>query len=181
MDLLSPFGSAPYFLFLCLLVFSRGMDFLSTWIATPNLLLEANPIARKLGWRMGIMLNGVLCFAFAAWPLPAIVIITTSLLVAARNLQSAWLMRSLGEDQYRLWIRQRVKESRLGLYLFCLLTQTALIASVGATVMGFSDYGANPDWSHLVPFAVGAGIVTFAVVVTVYTLLSLWRLRRSQD
>jgi primosomal protein N' (replication factor Y) len=40
-------------------------------------------IAKKLGWRWGIPINFVLCFAFAFWPLPAIVISTTSLLVAA--------------------------------------------------------------------------------------------------
>ena len=44
------FGSSHYFLFLALLAFGRGMDFLSTWIATPNLVLEGNPLARKLGW-----------------------------------------------------------------------------------------------------------------------------------
>ena len=32
---------------------ARGMDFLSTWVATPNLVLEGNPIAKKLGWKMG--------------------------------------------------------------------------------------------------------------------------------
>ena len=83
---------------LALLVFARGMDFLSTWIATPNLVLEGNPIAKKLGWRWGLLLNVVLVLALALWPLSAIVISTTSVLVAARNFQSAWLMRSLGED-----------------------------------------------------------------------------------
>ena len=88
MEDLIPFGSARYFLILALLLFARGMDFLSTWIATPNLVLEANPIAKKLGWKWGMAVNLLLCPAFALWPLPAIVIITTSLLVAARNFQS---------------------------------------------------------------------------------------------
>ena len=35
-----PFGSRAYLVMLVLLVFSRGMDFLSTWVATPNLVLE---------------------------------------------------------------------------------------------------------------------------------------------
>ena len=84
-------------LFLLLFV-ARGMDFLSTWVATPNLVLEGNPIAKKLGWKWGIPLNLALCVGLAFWPLPAIVISTTSVLVAARNFQSAWLMRSLGEQ-----------------------------------------------------------------------------------
>jgi hypothetical protein len=57
MDSFVPFGSFEYFMFLALLGFGRGMDFLSTWIATPNLVLEGNPLAKKLGWRGGLWLN----------------------------------------------------------------------------------------------------------------------------
>jgi hypothetical protein len=171
MDETIPFGSALYFVILALLLFARGADFLSTWIATPNLVLEANPIAKKLGWKGGAVLNLVLCTVFAAWPLPAIVISTTSLLVAARNFQSAWLMRCLGEEPYRYWVVERVRETPMPLYLFCLLAQTALVAAIGVGLMCFSQW-------HLVPFAVGMGIVTYAVAVTLFTLLALWRVRR---
>ena len=174
MEDLVPFGSPAYCVFLAVLMFARGMDFLSTWIATPNLKLEANPIARRLGWKGGIVLNVVLCFVFALWPLPAIVIITSSLLVAARNFQSAWLMRLLGEDEYRCWIHDRVSEVGLGLYLFCLLSQTILIGSIGGTLIYFSDL-------HLIPLAVGTGILTYAVAVLIFTLLSLGRIRRSAN
>src|SRR5271156_5774812 len=95
------FASREYFWFFSLLLFARGMDFLSTWVATPNLVLEGNPLAKKLGWRWGIPVNAAFCFGLALWPLPAIVISTASVLVAARNFQQAWLMRSLGEEHYR--------------------------------------------------------------------------------
>src|SRR5258707_7633975 len=101
MEELVKFGSGPYCVLTALLVFSRGMDFLSTWIATPNLVLEGNPIAKKLGWKWGVPLNVVICLLIAMWPLSAIVVSTASVLVAARNFQSAWLMRSLGEESYR--------------------------------------------------------------------------------
>ncbi len=169
---LIPLGSARYFLILAILLFARGMDFLSTWIATPNLVLEANPLAKKLGWKWGMAVNMILCAAFALWPLPAIVIITTSLLVAARNFQSGWVMRSLGEERYRCWVAERLAQTSLRLYLFCLLAQTILLAGIGAALMYFS----NLFW---VPFAVGMGIITYALAVTVYTLLSVWRLRRT--
>src|SRR5205085_1145790 len=71
-------GSREYLAFLSLLLFSRSMDFLSTWIATPNLILEANPVARKLRWKWGIPVNLALCVIFARWPLTAIIISTTS-------------------------------------------------------------------------------------------------------
>ena len=60
MDDSVPFGSREYLLMLALLVFARGMDFLSTWAASPRLKLEANPLAKFLGWKWGIVLNVVL-------------------------------------------------------------------------------------------------------------------------
>jgi len=173
MEDIVPFGSRVYALVFLLLVVARGMDFLSTWVATPNMVLEGNPIAKKLGWRWGIPLNVALCIAFAFWPLPAIVISTTSVLVAARNFQSAWLMRSLGEHIYRDWHVERVQETSVTLYLFCLFAQTALTAGVGGGVIYFS-WDREP-----VVLAIGLGIIAYAVAVAFYTLLGIVRLRRA--
>ena len=169
---LVPFGSRSYALLGLLLLVSRGMDFLSTWVATPNMLLEGNPIAKKLGWKWGIPVNISMCFIFAFWPLPAIVISTTSVLVAARNFQSAWLMRSLGEQLYRDWHIERIQETSVTLFLSCLFAQTSLIAGLGGAVIFFSQ-------QHLVPMGIGLGIIAYAIAVTFFTLLSIWRLRRS--
>jgi hypothetical protein len=169
-----PFASREYLLFLLVLLLARGMDFLSTWVATPNLLLEGNPIARKLGWRWGVPVNVALCLSLACWPLPAIVVSTTSLLVAARNFQSAWLMRSMGEQRYREWHFERLRESGLPLYLVCLLGQTILVASVGFALAFIAD----AQRAEL-PLAIGMGIVAYALAVFVFTLLGVWRFRRS--
>ena len=179
MDDVVPFASRQYGLFLLLLAFSRGMDFLSTWIATPNLVLEGNPIAKKLGWRWGIPLNVAVCFAMAFWPLSAIAISTTSVLVAARNFQSAWLMRSMGEQLYRDWHVSRIQETRITLYLFCLAGNTLLTAAVGAAVIFFSRTAR--ETILLVPFAIGVGVIAYAAAVLFYTLLAVWRLRRAVD
>lgn len=172
MDEIVPFGGRWYWILLALLVFSRGMDFLSTWIATPNLVLEGNPLAKKLGWKWGVALNVVLVAVLAMWPLSAIVVATASVLVAARNFQSAWLMRSLGEAAYRDWHVQRIQETRVTLYLFCLAGNTLLNAAVGAALIYFSRL-------RLVPFAIGMGIVTYAMAVAFYSLLAVWRLHRA--
>jgi hypothetical protein len=148
------------------------MDFLSTWIATPNLLLEANPIARKLGWRWAIPINAAMCVAFAFNPLAAVVISTTSILVAARNFQSAWLMRSTGEEAYREWMGERLGETPPTLFLFCLFAQAILVSAVGLGLMYFSAW-------HLVPLGIGTGIVGYALAVVIFSLISLWRSRRT--
>ena len=179
MDDFLPFPSRDYFLMLFLLLVARGMDVLSTWVATPNLLLEGNFIAKKLGWRWGLPINLGVCLVLAFWPLPAIVISTTSVLVAARNFQSAWLMRSLGEHAYRDWHVQRIQETRITLYLFCLAGNTLLTAGVGAAVIYFSNMPAAGGQPLLVPFAIGVGIMVYAGAVAFYTLLAIWRLRRA--
>ncbi len=170
------FASRGYWLMFTLLVAARGMDFLSTWIATPNMVLEGNPVAKKLGWRGGIPVNLGLCALLAFWPLPAIVLITTSVLVAARNFQSAWLMRSLGEHLYRDWHVERVQETRASLYVFCLLGQTMLTASVGVVLIYCSNRSQD---NALIPTAIGMGIVAYAVAVAFFTLLAVYRMRRA--
>jgi hypothetical protein len=166
-----PFGSRAYFVFLAVLVAGRGADFFSTWIATPNLVLEANPIAKKLGWRWGLLVNGALCGVFAMWPLPAIIICTTSLLVASHNFQEAWLMRALGENRYRSWKGEAVAEARLPLAVACYAAQTVLGGSVGAALVWFN--GDQP-----VPLGVGLGIIGYAVAVSIYSLAALRRSRK---
>jgi len=176
MEDLVPFGSRVYAELLLLLFVARGMDFLSTWIATPNMVLEGNPVAKKLGWKWGVPINVAMCFGFALWPLPAIVISTTSALVAARNFQSAWLMRSLGEDRYREWHIERIQETNITLYLFCLFGQTALTAGVGAGVI-LATQSRQPELP--VGMAIGLGIIAYALAVAFYTLLGVVRLRRA--
>jgi hypothetical protein len=166
-----PFASRGYCAMLALLLFARGMDFLSTWLATPNLVLEGNPLAKKLGWKLGGLVNAVLCFVFAFWPLTAIIIITAGLLVAAHNFHSAWLMRSMGEEAYRQWFLEQISRARLPFFIVCLLGETALTGLVGAALLRFSGM-------ESVPFAIGLGILAYAVIVLFYTALSLWRLRR---
>lgn len=171
MDDFQAFGSRGYCVFCAILVFARGMDFLSTWLATPNLVLEANPIARKMGWKTSALVNMALCGVFALWPLPAIVIATTSVLVAARNFQSAWLMRTMGEEAYRAHMVEHLRQAPFSLYLFCLLSQSILVGAVGAALMVFSGM-------LLVPFAVGAGMATYALAITFYSLLAARRCRK---
>jgi hypothetical protein len=172
MDEFIRFGSRDYCLLALLLAFSRSMDFLSTWIATPNLVLEGNPIAKKLGWRWGIVLNVGICFGMAFSPVTAIAVSTMSVLVAARNFQSAWLMRSMGEENYREWHVGRIQETRVTLYLFCLAGNTLLTAGVGVALIFLSQ-------NLLIPLAIGMGIVTYAFAVALYTTIAIWRLRRN--
>lgn len=147
---------------------SRFADMLSTWIATPRLELEGNPIARWIGWRWGVILNLLLLPVVACWPMLALSLSTTSLLVAARNLQQAWLIRSMGESSYRCWLARRIAGSRTGIVLSCFLGEGTLVGGIGLALMV-----AGP--LHMVSFGIGLGLASYGFVVVVFTTWSLWR------
>lgn len=164
------FGANEYNIMLGALIFGRGMDLLSTWLASPNLMVEANPIARSLGWRWGGLVNVVLCFSVAFYPLAAVVVVTSSLMVAARNFKTAWLMRAMGEERYLVFMMNQMRGTDLRLYVFCLFAEGVLIALVGITVAYYSKIPS-------IPLGIGAGIVAYAIAVVFYSCLSLWRSR----
>jgi len=164
------FGERDYLIILAALVFARGMDFASTWVATPNMMLEGNPIAKRLGWRWGTMVNVAMCFALAFWPLAGVIVVTTSLLVAARNFKSAWMMRTMGEERYLVFMLNQMHVASRSLMMLCLLGETVLMATIGVAVMAFSP-------APSIPFGVGGGIVAYAVAVLFYSCLSLWKAR----
>lgn len=168
MDDFLAFGSRDHLITLGLLVFARAMDFLSTWFATPNLLLEANPLARRMGWRWGIAFNLLLCLAAAHWPFSGIVIVTTSLLVAARNFKSAWLMRAFGEADYSALMGEAMHRSPSRDYYLSVLGETLLFGLVGIGVILASE------WPSLT-LAIGLGMVAYAGAVLFYSLLVVWR------
>jgi hypothetical protein len=163
-----PFLSGSYLLFTGLLVMARGLDFLSTWIATPHLVLEGNPVARKLGWRWGAIFNLTLCATFGLFPVPAVAIATASALVAAHNLEGAWLMRSMGEAAYASWIREQHRRARPFLMIICLLGKTGLWCTAGAALILSSKLMS-------VSMGVGCGIVGFALHAAAYSTISVWR------
>ncbi|MBI5687110.1 MAG: hypothetical protein HZC54_18725 [Verrucomicrobia bacterium] len=156
-----PFGLA-YWAGVALLLFARGLDFLSTWIATPSLLLEANPIARRLGWQGGIAVNLLVCLVAAMIPFVAVLISVTSVLVAARNFQAAWVSRTMGEYEFREHLEEQFGRADKRLVLGCVWAQGLLYSAVGVAVVALTN--------DLMAQAVGGGIVGFGVAIAVHSI-----------
>jgi hypothetical protein len=167
----APFGSSSYLTMLVLLLFARGADLFSTWVATPNLKLEGNPVAKKLGWKWGALFNLVICLVFATWQMPAIIIATAGFLVAGHNFQAAWLMRTLGETGYRDFFSESIGRRGLKLYMLCVCGETFLTALVGTGIVWYSP-------ENTIPFAIGMGVLGYALIVFFYTSLGIWRMKR---
>jgi hypothetical protein len=165
MDIVIEAGGRWWWGSLAALFVGRALDLLSTWLSTPRLANEANPIARRLGWRGGIALSVLISFGAAFVPVIAIILATTSVLVAAENFRSAWLMKSMGEHAYRDWYLRRVAETPRGLYLGCLLGRTVPFMVLGLLLACFS--GLRP-----VPFGIGFGMIGYGLAVLCYTWLA---------
>ena len=167
-----PFGSRAYLTCLLVLLLARGADFLSTWIASPNLVLEGNPISKRLGWLRAGVLNVGVSLLLALWLLPAVIVSTMSVLLAARHFQFAWLMRTFGEQNYRDWWLQRLSETSMALFLFSMFGQSAMMVVLGGALVLFNRLESP------VITGIGMGIVCYAIAVVLYTLNAVWRNRR---
>jgi len=158
---------------LCVLVLiSRLGDVVSTRLATRTLKLEANPIARRLGWWF-IAATLVLCvvpYFHVGW---GVMIFTASGLVAASNTGKLWAIRALGEEEYHRHLMRVVRRTRPLYALSAIAVSAAFTVLVGVTQMVLSA-GPAADWGHWF----GMGIVVFGLALFIHGSLAYIRMFR---
>ena len=94
-----------------LILFSRLGDILTTYLVTPTLRLEANPIVRKLRWPFAVVTLLVCLVAYFNTGIGVTVLIT-SLLVSASNATKVWSARTMGEQAYEELLLSLARRSR---------------------------------------------------------------------
>ena len=145
---------------LCATVFiSRLGDIGTTYIATPKLELEANPIIRKLGWPFAVA-TLFLCLIPYYSPALAIVILVPSLMVSAANAGKIWFARACGERAYHELLMRVARGSRLSHALAPTIAAALFIALIGLVLLLLSPNPAK-DWGFW--FALGFLACAFAV------------------
>ncbi len=151
---------------------SRGLDFLSTWIATPRLSLEANPLMRRVRWWPMALLNlPLLALPFLHQGL-SVTFIVTSFLAAGANLTASALARGMGED--RQLEQQRAAIRRIGLArALGLNTFGALVVCAGG---GFMMWLA-PSPGHLAWWG-ALGVAMYGLTGLVHFNIAIFRLNR---
>jgi hypothetical protein len=156
----------------CLVFLSRLADIVSTRLVTPNLTLEANPIARRLGWRFAYATLLLAAVPYYSREL-AVSLFTVSFLVAGSNLFRGWIARALGEEEFAL-LTQRIahRGNRTASLLFVLGAAT-LNALVGLLLMLFSK--GEADWGYWF----GTGIVLYGATIAIYGSASILRVFRT--
>jgi len=158
---------------LCILILiSRIGDIGTTFLVTPTLALEANPIMRKLGWRFALLTLAVCAIPYFSVN-AAVMILVPSLMVSAANAGKIWVARTMGERQFRAMLLGLAARSNLRHALATVFLSAFFIVLLGAVVLLL-----YPDPVEELAFWVGAGIVAYAFVLTVHGSLAFIKLFR---
>jgi hypothetical protein len=158
---------------LCALIFlSRLGDIGSTYLITPKLRLEANPIMRKLGWWFGVATFFVCLVPYYSTAL-AIIVLVPSLMVSAANASKIWFARAYGESEYHELLLRVARRSRLSHALAPTIVAAVFTALVGLVLLLVSPEPAR-DWGYW--FALG--FLAYAFVIGFYGSLFFIRLFR---
>lgn len=151
------------------ILIARLGDVGSTYLATPTLRLEGNPLARRAGWWFALA-SLVLCAVPYVSVELGIVVLVPSLLVTASNLSKGWLMRALGEAGYEQFTMLAARQSSVRMALGFTLGSAAFFAAAGATLLVLSG---GPSFAS---YWFAQGVLLYALAVAVYGSLSVSRL-----
>jgi hypothetical protein len=154
-----------------LLLFARIGDVGTTFLITPSLKLEANPIIRKLGWRFALLTLAACALPYLSLPV-AVIVLIGSLFVSASNAGKIWIVRAIGEHAYAALLVDAARKSKLSHALIGVAASSFFIALAGATILLF--YPAPANWG----FWLGFGVVSYAVAVWFHGTLWMIRLFR---
>jgi hypothetical protein len=156
---------------LCVLILvSRIGDIGTTYLVTPTLALEANPIMRRLGWRFALLTLAI-CFVPYLSLGAGVMILVPSLMVSASNASRIWVARTMGEREYKAFLERVAAASKLRHALAGLLVSAAFVILVGSVLVLL-----YPDSAEDYAFWFGAGIIAYGLVIAIHGSLSLIRL-----
>jgi hypothetical protein len=154
-------------LFFILCIISRGLDFLSTYMVTPSLKLEANLIAKKLGWKIMGVLNIVLCFICAYSIESTIIICIVSLLVTGNNFGRGLVTKGLGEEKSRKIMNEAISKLSSGIILVFTLSYGFVYIIIGSVMIYFTK-------SYII-FYIAQGVIFFGIVIIIHMNISIFK------
>ena len=152
-----------------LLLVARIGDVGTTYLVTPTLALEANPIVRVLGWRYAFLTLGVCALPYFSLEI-AVAVLMASLLVSASNAGKVWVARTMGEAAYEQLLIDLARRSKMSQALMSVLASAGFIILAGAVVLMFYS-SPSSEWG----FWLGLGIITYGIALVVHG--SLWVVR----
>lgn len=154
-----------------LVLLGRLGDIGSTYLITPNLTLEANPLVRRWRWRFA--LSSLLLCAVPYFHVGAgLAIAIASLMVTASNLSRGWVARGLGEEKM-LEVLQIAASGLPKWKAMAFTTTGAFFVALSAGVLMYHSGG--PRYAA---YWFGAGLLAFALGMGIHTAFHIQRIYR---
>ena len=153
------------------LLLGRLGDVGSTYLVTPTLRLEGNPIARKFGWRFALLTIAVCLLPYYSTAL-GMVAIVVSFLATASNLSRGWIVRALGEAEYLRILQRAAAASTFREAIAFVLGSSGTFALAGLVLLLIS--GGPEMW----PYWFALGVILHACAMAIFGCVSLRRLYR---
>jgi hypothetical protein len=165
------YSNLDHFLALALLV-ARGADILSTYLVTPSLKLEANGLARRMGWKFAAITLPV-CFVPYLHLGTGFACVVFFLLVAGGNFKGVWLARAIGESRYLDLLRQAARDGNERDFAVAVAGHAVMFSAFGTLLLFFCR---NSDtWG----FYAAQGVLLYAFAVFLHTCLFYRRLQKA--
>jgi hypothetical protein len=140
---------------------SRLGDIATTFLVSPTMKLEANPIARRLGWKYTFVTAGLALVPYYSIH-GGIVVCTASFFAAAFNASEAMLARFMGEEKYAALNREAIQKMPVLLGLSLLCSPAFFLMMLGLLMLLlFSD--SSNGWG--VDIAMGTMLFAFGLLI----------------
>jgi hypothetical protein len=155
-----------------LLLLARLGDVGSTYLVSPTLKLEANPIVRRLRWPFAGVT--ILAAAVPYYSVPVgLTFLVASLLVCASNCSRIWFVRTIGESDYHRLVIDTACRAPLGLgVVFCLLSPLCMATLGGVTFLFYPSL--QRDWAAWI----GYGFIIYACAMGLFGTSAFLRYRK---
>jgi hypothetical protein len=161
----------PYVhLIAALAVCSRLADVWTTYLVTPTLKLEANPLVRRFRWRFAALTVLVGLVPYLSPP-AGVLVLTASYMVAAFNATKIIMARALGEDEITALYHRVILATPPWPGLLFLIMPGILVGVLGGCILLFYPY--PDDWG----FYFGFGLLAFAGTTFVWYPVGYFRIR----
>jgi hypothetical protein len=160
-----------------LILLGRLGDIISTWLITPRLDLEANPLVRKLGWRFAV-LTVLLCFVPYASPILGVMLVPPFLMVSGSNISKIWMVRAVGEKAVLQNSVQAARNSTFRGAVTCALLSGNLFILTGLVLVYLVRLEVPRTQVSWLAEYFGYGIATFGLAILIHGTFYLRRIFR---
>lgn len=161
-----------------LILLGRLGDIISTWLVTPKLELEANPLVRRLGWRFAVLTVLICLVPYVIHPLLAIILVPPFLMISGSNIGKIWVVRALGEKKMLEQSVEAARHSTFGKAATCALFSGGFFILTGLVLVYFvrlEDPRSTVSW---MAEYFGYGIATFGLAISLHGTIHLRRIFR---